>query len=57
VRVHLPLALRGLGDVVCLPFSIQARKVKKLGMKKLLERRTMMSDEGREIKWTTMILE
>lgn len=31
VRVRLPLVLRGLGDgdVVCLPFSSQAGKVKK----------------------------
>jgi hypothetical protein len=30
MRVRLPLALRGLGDLVCLPFSFRAGKVKKL---------------------------
>jgi hypothetical protein len=35
----------------CLAFS----SVKQLGMKKLLERRTTMSVEGREIRWMMLL--
>lgn len=45
VRVRLPLALRGLGDEVCLPFSFQAGKVKKLEEEKKGDKETVGVEE------------